>query len=105
MIRKTVTAIIISVATLVQSQVNVGDGTPRVHLLLKSPDVDFIGTFYSPGLGSCGVANNASDAVVAVAWQTFDNYPYVGCSYTSPQLISFLCVVAMEPIQTRGLTC
>ncbi|KAG9314428.1 RlpA-like double-psi beta-barrel-protein domain-containing protein-containing protein [Chiua virens] len=33
------------------------------------------GTFYSTGLGACGITNNDSQNIVAVGWQLFDNYP------------------------------
>ena len=33
------------------------------------------GTFYAPGLGACGVFNTASDLIVAIGHDLFDNYP------------------------------
>ncbi|KZO95066.1 hypothetical protein CALVIDRAFT_546125 [Calocera viscosa TUFC12733] len=37
------------------------------------------GTYYAVGLGACGITNVASDAIVAVSWELFDNYPgYAG---------------------------
>jgi len=40
------------------------------------------GTFYTPGLGACGVTNTASDLIVAVSESLFDSYP--GYSGTNP---------------------
>ncbi|KAI1364711.1 RlpA-like double-psi beta-barrel-protein domain-containing protein-containing protein [Xylaria arbuscula] len=31
-------------------------------------------TYYAPGLGACGVTNGEGDAIVAVAWELFDQY-------------------------------
>ncbi|KAI1128068.1 RlpA-like double-psi beta-barrel-protein domain-containing protein-containing protein [Nemania abortiva] len=31
-------------------------------------------TYYTPGLGACGVYNGESDAIVALSWELFDQY-------------------------------
>ncbi|KAI8634836.1 RlpA-like double-psi beta-barrel-protein domain-containing protein-containing protein [Xylariaceae sp. FL1651] len=31
-------------------------------------------TYYTPGLGACGVTNTEDDAIVALSWQLFDQY-------------------------------
>ncbi|KAG6819450.1 hypothetical protein H0H93_011799 [Arthromyces matolae] len=33
------------------------------------------GTFYSTGLGACGITNTDSDYIAAVSWKLFDNFP------------------------------
>jgi len=33
------------------------------------------GTFYAPGLGSCGIQNTDADMIVAVSYLLFDTYP------------------------------
>jgi hypothetical protein len=74
-IRTAVIALFASAVTLVKGQ-NVGDGT----FLLSFLGICLIlsqGTYYTPGLGACGISNTASDPIVAMAYQTFDNYPYV----------------------------
>ncbi|KIM81737.1 hypothetical protein PILCRDRAFT_8420 [Piloderma croceum F 1598] len=55
--RSAVIALLASTFTLVKGQ-NYGDVT-----------------YYTPGLGACGRYNTATDYIVAVAAQTFDNYP------------------------------
>ena len=34
-------------------------------------------TYYTTGLGACGITNTDSDYIVAVSHDLFDNYPYV----------------------------
>ncbi|EPS97900.1 hypothetical protein FOMPIDRAFT_55210, partial [Fomitopsis schrenkii] len=37
------------------------------------------GTWFQPGLGACGLENSASDLIVAVSTEIYDNYPgYTG---------------------------
>ncbi|KAJ3992034.1 RlpA-like double-psi beta-barrel-protein domain-containing protein-containing protein [Lentinula boryana] len=38
------------------------------------------GTWYETGLGACGITNTDGDAIVAAAWQTFDEYPNPICN-------------------------
>jgi hypothetical protein len=68
-----------------------------IHLML------FIVTYYTPGLGACGGYNSDSDYVVAVAAETFDNYPYVlnfGQSSMARKLTAVLfIIVVLEPTQ------
>lgn len=35
------------------------------------------GTNYTPGLGACGETNGPDDMIVAVGWNSFDNFPCV----------------------------
>ncbi|THH15017.1 hypothetical protein EW146_g5383 [Bondarzewia mesenterica] len=46
------------------------------HLVRRSFSGD--GTFYAPGLGSCGISNTASDFIVAISHDMFDTFPGAG---------------------------
>lgn len=35
----------------------------------------FLGTFFEPGLGACGIHNSSKDMIVAVSQQLFDSFP------------------------------
>ncbi|KIY68298.1 hypothetical protein CYLTODRAFT_351596 [Cylindrobasidium torrendii FP15055 ss-10] len=35
----------------------------------------FVGTYYTPGLGACGVTNGEADYIVAVSRTLYDTYP------------------------------
>lgn len=37
-------------------------------------------TFYTPGLGACGITNTVNDMIVAVSAQFFDTFPWVSPS-------------------------
>ncbi|KAJ7751937.1 hypothetical protein DFH07DRAFT_960773 [Mycena maculata] len=54
-----------------------GDGGSAAYLrkVLIENHVPFPGTFYEPGLGACGVTNNAKQLIVAVGHGVFDSYP------------------------------
>lgn len=40
------------------------------------------GTYYAPGLGSCGITNSATDMIAAVSWEFYDSFP--GYAGTNP---------------------
>ncbi|KAI0399238.1 RlpA-like double-psi beta-barrel-protein domain-containing protein-containing protein [Xylaria palmicola] len=45
---------------------------PTTALAERSMSGDL--TYYTPGLGACGVWNSEDDAIVALSWRLFDNY-------------------------------
>lgn len=40
-----------------------------------SPAKSYIGTWFQPDVGACGFQNSASDLIVAVSTEIYDNYP------------------------------
>ena len=45
-----------------------------LHTIFSTADL-IAGTWFQPGLGACGFENSASDLIVAVSTEIYDNYP------------------------------
>jgi hypothetical protein len=106
LVRTAVIALLASAVTLVKGQHHYGTGMCLllffgICLMLS------VVTLYTPGLGVCGAYSSSTDYVVAVAKGTFDSYPYVTCFKQSSivrELMFPLCLVALDPTQTRRST-
>lgn len=57
------------------SGTHTGDGWYLIPNYCPSTKSNGAGTFYTPGLGACGHTNTASDLIVAVGHDLYDNYP------------------------------
>ena len=53
-----------------QGQRNFASDSDELH-----PFAVFLGTFFEPGLGACGIQNSSKDMIVAVSQQLFDSFP------------------------------
>ncbi|KAH8998968.1 expansin family protein [Lactarius hatsudake] len=72
----------LSVVTLVASALAAPHAVVRAEVAARDAAADFLagtqvgqGTWYNPGLGSCGITNSDTDYIAAVSHVLYDSYP------------------------------